>query len=1138
LNESFADFEMRTYMPGNIRILNSKLTASRTSDTILRERLLSLINPSAVRKLTTVVAGAGYGKTTLAAQAVSLWTGKTVWYRLDVSDRDFVTFVSYLVAAIRKYHPEFGAEVLEYLWRVPNPADELPSVLAMFLSESEEITGEGEGVIVVLDDYHSVNESPEIRETMEILLRDLSPSIRLVLTSRSEPNLPLSRLRAMREVTDIREADLAFTAGEIEQLYSQMFDFRLDRADIDTVRHKVGGWVSGLILLCHSLRRKAAAEIGTSITSLRGSRREIFNYLEENVFSSLSPERQEFLIKTSIFTRVTTAFCNRLLNVDYSADVLRYLEENHLFTSSVDREEQWYSYHQLLRDFLLCKLKDQMDHTSILGLHRDAALLLENSGEEEEAVGHYLEAGELERACSLLHNAGSRLFSEGRFQLLDSYLKAIPACFLDKHPWMQFQQAQLDGLCGKLQDAVEKYDTALNRFVEQRDREGIQSCFVESGLIDFQTGDLRKARDRFQDLLEQQDLDPKLQIEIMGYLIYITSHFGQMDLADQWFDEAISLTNHLDDEAVRHRCLIWLYYYSGFRYAFSGDYDKVLDAAETMRAVSRGAEPGEIPPGYHLLVSMACYHLQLYSRGYECAREALSLLKKGHPQSGARTFPWPSPRLSPRGQRGFPDVYRCWLLAFAALNAAELGNGASALEDAEESLRCFRKMGCRYGEPFAYSVLHGVHLKSGNRAAAERYARSGIEALKGKTMPSYEALLKLSLARSLADNGESAEALRLLNDPDGGLRKLMNPLWLNLLLARLYWADGRPTAGLAHMVSALEICQRRHSESLLTSEQHWIVPLLVEAFAQGKMQDYITGIIGKMGPEATGQLILLQCSRNSGLHQAASHLLRELHKASAHGLQVYLLGKFRVVNGAREIPATAWKSRKGRALFQYLIHSRPRGYTNKEILMELLWPEEDPAITAKRFHVALASLRRMLEPEIERGIPSAFISRVGDSYGIDPGKGGWTDIEKFSEELRLAEEEKDTERSILHLLNAESFYGGDFLQEEPFDEWCFEPRDKYRRDYLQLLKRIAACYKHQGDYARSIEYCNKYLEVDKYAEDVCRSLMILYWETGDKFGIARVFKGCREHIARELNCALSDETEQLYRKLLARRQQG
>jgi len=1120
-------------MSHNIKTFSSKLTVPRISDTIPRERLLSLMHPSAGKKLITVVAGAGYGKTTLAGQALSRWTGKTVWYRMDASDRDLVTFMGYLVAGIRKYHPEFGKDVLEYLGRVHNPANELRSVLTVFLGELEEISRED--LIIVLDDYHTVNESREIKEAMEILLRDLSPSVHLMLTSRSEPDLPLSRHRAMRAVTDIREDDLAFTAGEIEQLCSQVFDFSLDRTDIDTICHKVGGWASGLIILCHSLRGKPASEVGPNLVSLRGSRREIFNYLEENVYGSLSPEQQEILIKTSIFPRVTAAFCDRLLNVDYSADVLKYLEDNHLFTSSVDREEHWYYYHQLFRDFLLSRLKGKLDHASIVGLHRDAALLLERSGEEEEAVGHYLEAGELDLACRLLKRAGSRLFSEGRFQLLDSYLGRIPADFLYKHPWIQFQQAQLEGLRGKPQAAVQKYGRALDHFVEQKDREGIQSCLVESGLIDFQTGDLRKAQDKFQELLDRHDLDSKLRIEIMGYLIYISSHLGRMDLADQWFDEAISLTNDLVDEALRYQCLIWLYYYRGFRYAFSGDYGKVLDAAEAMKAVSRGAGPDQIPLGYHLLVSMACYDSQLYARGFESAREGLTLLDEGRAQSGTRASGWPSPRLSPRGERGFPDVSRCWLLAYAALNGAELGDITGTLEDAEESLMCFRKMGCRYGEPFAYYVLHEVHLKSDRGAAAERYARSGVEAMKGKTMPSHEALLKLRLARSLVEKGDLAEALRLLSDPDERVRKLMDPARLNLLLARLHWSDNQPATGLAHMVSALEMCRQRRLSSLLASERHWIVPLMVEVFAQGKMQDFITEVMGKMAPEASGQLGLLQRSGNSAIRRAASHLLREQPRASARGLQIYLFGRLRVVTCSGDVPSTAWKSRKAKTLFQYLIYSRQRGYTNKEILMELLWPEEDPAITVKRFHVALASLRKTLEPGIEIGIPSAFISRVGDSYRIDPGKDGWADIERFTEELRLAGEEKDQERSMVHLLNAESFYGGDFLQEEPFSEWCLEARDKYKSDYLQLLKRIAACYEHQGEYARSIEYCGKYLEVDKYAEDVCRSLMILYCETGDKSAMARVFKRCRENLTRELSCGVSDETELLYRKLLASR---
>ncbi len=1118
----------------DMRMLSSKITTPRTSETILRERLLASIKPPKGKKLTMVAAGAGYGKTTLAAQALSHWAGKAIWYRLDASDRDLATFMSYLVAGMRKHHPEFGVEVLDYLSKVHNPASESGPVPAMFLSELEEVCREE--LIIVLDDYHTVHESREIKEFMEALLRDLSPSVHLVLTSRSEPALPLSRLRAMREVTDIGEDDLAFNADEVARLYSQMFDFSLDRAAIQAICHKMGGWISGLILVCHSLRGKYASEIGPSLMSLRGSRRAIFNYLEENVYGSISPEHQELLIKTSIFPRFTPAFCDELLHMDNSADALKHLEDNHLFTSSIDREGRWYFYHQLFRDFLLTRLKEKLDPEAIVKLHRDAALLLESSDEEDEAAGHYIRAGEFERACRLLEGAGRRLFREGRFQLLQSYLERVPAEFLDAHPWIRFYQAQLEGLCGNPEAAVRKYDKALDRFVGRMDGEGVRNCLVESGLIDFQMGELSKARNRFEEILHQPDLDPKLQVEVLGYMIYILSHFGQMEEADRCFKEAVSLTNTLKDEPLRYRCLIWLYYYRGFHFAFAGEYSKVLEAAETLKAVSGGTEPHGTPIGYYLLVSMACYHLQMHSRGFECAREALILLKEGRPQGvsrGASISAWPSPRVSPRGERGFPDVTGCWLLAYAALNGIESGNAAGALEDAEESLRCFRRMRCRYGEAFAYCVLHEVHYKSGNRAAAERCARSGVEAVRGMTTPSYEALLRLRLARSVAEKGEFEEALQLLNDSDGRVREFMHPFGLNLLLARIHWSLNRHADGLIHLLSALEISRKRRLDSLLISESHWIVPLLVEAFSQGEMQAYISELIGRMAPEARGRLKLLQQSDRLGMRRAASHLFVKLHNTSTPSLQIHLLGKFRVVNDAGEIPGSAWKSRKAKTIFQYLSHERRRGFVNKEILMELLWPEEDPALTAKRFHVALASLRKTLQPGLERGVPSAFISRNGDAYGLDAGPQGWVDVERFKEELGLAGEEKDPERSIVHLLNAESFYGGELMQEEPYSEWLLEPRDRCRMDYLQLLKRIAAYHEHRRDRARAIEYCTKYLEVDPYAEDVCRMLMSLYGEIGDKSGVARVFKRCRENIARELDCGLSDETERLHRKLMA-----
>lgn len=199
--------------------------------------------------------------------------------------------------------------------------------------------------------------------------------------------------------------------------------------------------------------------------------------------------------------------------------------------------------------------------------------------------------------------------------------------------------------------------------------------------------------------------------------------------------------------------------------------------------------------------------------------------------------------------------------------------------------------------------------------------------------------------------------------------------------------------------------------------------------------------------------------------------------------------------------------------------------------MELLWPEEDPRLTAKRFHVALASLRKALEPEIKRGDRSSFISRLNDSYRVDLGDEGWVDIEELMDELKRAKEESDPQRVITHLLKAESLYGGDFLEEELYSEWSIQAREKFREGYLYAIKRIFHYFEGRGSYMQSIEYAEKYLEVDKYAEDVYRSLMAYYWKTGDRFRMARTFKRCRENIKRDLDCEPSQETEQLYREL-------
>ncbi|MBW2193027.1 MAG: bacterial transcriptional activator domain-containing protein [Deltaproteobacteria bacterium] len=202
--------------------------------------------------------------------------------------------------------------------------------------------------------------------------------------------------------------------------------------------------------------------------------------------------------------------------------------------------------------------------------------------------------------------------------------------------------------------------------------------------------------------------------------------------------------------------------------------------------------------------------------------------------------------------------------------------------------------------------------------------------------------------------------------------------------------------------------------------------------------------------------------------------------------------------------------------------------------MELLWPEDDPGKTVKRLHVALASLRRTLEPDIRRGTPSAYIIRSGDAYRIAIGNGGRVDIEGFIDELKFAREEKDPEKAIEHYLNAASTYRGDFLEEDLYTPWCEEERERFRGEYLQLLEGLIEFYDDKKDYKKCIVYAKKYLTVDKYAEDVYQVLMTYYSRIGNKAMVSRTFNKCKDLITAELDCPLSEETEDLYQRLVSR----
>ncbi|MDY6857146.1 MAG: tetratricopeptide repeat protein [Thermodesulfobacteriota bacterium] len=389
---------------------------------------------------------------------------------------------------------------------------------------------------------------------------------------------------------------------------------------------------------------------------------------------------------------------------------------------------------------------------------------------------------------------------------------------MDKEPWVQYIQAQVLNISGKPQEAIQAYKKAYKTFRKYDSSEGIGLCMYALGSSYCRSGDFPRAERNLKRLLNQVKCNQLLYIDILGTLIFITSHLGKMTVADKYYKEAISLLDESENEELRAA----LYFTQGFRYVFSGDYIKALELVEKAKEISLDMGLCHLlAMGYHL-ISWTYYYLGFFSKGLENAQKGLDLVR----------------------ERGIQDSTYAWLLLDLCLNATALGKITEAISNGKESLIMFQELRYSWGQMYAYYVLHNTYIKSGNTQAAEECVRSGLEMVEGMTLPLTEGLLKGSLANILLDKAQWEKAQPLLEDAKKLLRNSkLNLSRVYLMFARFYWEQGQREDALKMLVSVLKVCKENQYDIWVVSEKHWIISLLVELFAQGKMKDYLRGFL-------------------------------------------------------------------------------------------------------------------------------------------------------------------------------------------------------------------------------------------------------------------------------------------------------
>jgi LuxR family transcriptional regulator, maltose regulon positive regulatory protein len=416
---------------------------------IARGGLQSLLQASLEAKLCLLDAPAGYGKTTLLAQwCATAGSGRVAWVSLDEEHNDPTRFWVYVVEALRTVQPQVGAAALQALQRTSANLDRV--VLPSLLNDLNEL---GSPLVLVLDDYHLVTNAT-CHQTVSYFLDHLPAGVHLMLATRVDPPLPLARMRAKGELTELRVGDLQFTTEEAAALLNDGMGLQLATEDLERLAERTEGWAAGLYLAGLSLRGRE--DPAAFITSFHGDNRHVADYLAADVLARQPEEITRFLLRTSILRRLSGPLCDALLETEGSAGMLGELERSNLFLVPLDDHREWYRYHQLFGELLRLELGNR-EAAMIPALHRRAAAWHRSAGNVEEAIYHATAAGELAEAGALIASHWLGFWRSGRRATVARWLAWLPEEAIAADPPVAFVAAWIGGLSGASKQETERW---------------------------------------------------------------------------------------------------------------------------------------------------------------------------------------------------------------------------------------------------------------------------------------------------------------------------------------------------------------------------------------------------------------------------------------------------------------------------------------------------------------------------------------------------------------------------------------------------------------------------------------------------------------------------------------------------------
>ncbi len=1081
--------------------LKTKLLPPRLGRRILpRPRLVDRIRGFLDQPATIVYADAGCGKTTLVTEFVRASDLPFVWYQIDPTDVDLAVFFGYLVHSIRSIHPGFGQVTLRFIAETENLGSKTDQLVDVFVNEvSEQIE---QKTIVVLDDYHQVDSSEAVAASVDRVVQYLPDVLHIVITSRTMPNLSVTRLRSKGLIGVVDRKDLLFTPAEVQKLFAETFRQPLAPDQVNQFYQKTDGWVTGLQLIQQSLDHAAHNDnVASTQTKLPGewlaaafqqSELDIFDYFAEEVLQSELPETRLMLGKLSLLDRIDPSICEAALGIRHCADQLRALARRNVFISQTyaSGSDEEYRLHPLFRSFLTRWLVSELGPDEIKRLHKECAAHFSSAERWDLAVHHLAEAGAANQVAELLATHGSELVESGRLETIKRTFDRLPEESVAGWPRAFIARADVAFIEGDHTRALGLYAQAA------RTARAFEKSNVEAEALRGQAyiarygGDCDLAVSLATSAIE---LAPNLHalrarcFNTIG-LCSFTSPGGAARAIESW-QAALEEAREAGDDRFARIVLHNL----GLPYSLEGDFNEALRCLSQMiEDPSDDSSDHRVPFPQEAIAHLNIARLKIVQgkldEGESHLGVALDRCQMFNLRSaGAETL------------EAFGNLYR------------ERGDYSRALEFYDEASRAYRDAGVLLTDRELLDERAALYLRMGDTSAAEREADEYYRA-RANGSPSERSTALITRGRIQMAGGRPVESETTLTEAtvlsrQYGLR--YNEAGATLSLALLFWDSGRREEALAQLRRAVELAIRYDYSYLLLSNATASPGLFRAAIRAGIAPDYFTQIVPAEAIEVAAAAAV-----GSGPAGVAA-VSQQVTERPAYDLAINMLGSVEVFRDPSGMEKEAWRLSKALHILCYLC-SRRNHRAPKETLVDLFWSEANDDTVAKNFHPTISHLRKALNSG--QVMKKDFVLYREGAYVLNSQYRYQLDTEEFERLLGEAREARrigGADGSAELLAEAIKLYRGDFL-EEFYYNWIEELQSYYRDLYLDALKELIAHYSAKNGHDSVIRYGQMFLARDPYQEDVHCHVMEASVQSGNRAAAIDQFDGLRKMLRREL----------------------